>query len=111
MTCPPGGQHRTAVSRAGARGRSCSSNACERSHRHSGCYACSRRSASAERRFHTQGRQEYREGVDDLRELTVSLENEISEASQQFPTQVKRIVGEAEQSARALRVGEAEQSA
>mmetsp|Transcript_92154 Transcript_92154/g.160081 ORF Transcript_92154/g.160081 Transcript_92154/m.160081 type:complete len:548 (-) Transcript_92154:125-1768(-) len=83
---------------AGARSRSCS---CERLHRHNGCYACSHRARSSDRSiFHA------REGLADLQEIVSSLENEISEASQQYTLQVQRLVDEAEQSAQALRTSD-----
>lgn len=89
---------RSASAGLGAAARDRSSS-CERLHRHSGCYACNRRLRSGELDRWQVQTQEWRESMADIQELIHSLENEISDASQEYTHQVQRLVDEAEQSA------------
>lgn len=105
MSCHNAGVGSNGV--AGVRSRSCS---CERLHRHSGCYACNHRQRCLERCASSDpNSRRALEGLADLQEIAGSLENEISEASQQYTLQVQRLVEEAEQSAQALLAGEQHQ--
>merc|ERR1719160_741132 len=52
----------------------------------------------------TQSRAEWREGIGDLRELIMSLEREVSEASHEYSLMVQRLVGELERSTRIVGV-------
>merc|ERR1719199_658480 len=100
---PPSRPTRHGVS-GGARARSS-----DCFHRHNGCYACTRPSSAGGAR-HTEGRQDWRDGMAELQELIASLENEIGETSEKYTAQVHRIVDEAEQCSRTLRGADADPS-
>jgi hypothetical protein len=90
----------------GARNRSSSCDG--HMHKHSGCYACSYKQGQTHTHggfgaTHTQGRQDWRDGLSDLQELITALEHEIGDTSEQFSKQVHRIVDEVEQCAQVVR--------
>jgi len=102
LVTPPVRPSRTCSS--GARARSSSY---DRIHRHNSFVpSCATRPSSAYGARHTEGRQDWRDGLTELQELIASLENEIAESSERYTAQVHRIVDEAEQCARTLRAAE-----